>query len=100
MNEDYWANFDSSHKISGHRYGPSEHRLCFEYRTTDDSSLPKTFEGHDRRYIDHTDLVGRLRGLGYVIEIETASQGLAVYGEEDPFAGRVIARRVSQSTVV
>ncbi|MEQ9086775.1 MAG: hypothetical protein RIE23_06180 [Pontimonas sp.] len=74
-------------------YGPKRHKVCFEYRSLDDVSTPKTFGSHDRRYIDHAGLLDRLTQMGYEIEFEVMGRGLAVFGDEDPHVGRVIAAR-------
>ena len=78
------------HAIRTH--GPTGHHICFEYRTVEDASTPKVFDGHERRYIHHTAFLDHLRSTGYSVEFETMGQGMAPYKGEDPFVGRVIAQ--------
>ena len=73
---------------------PSGACCYFEFRTTKDASLLKRFPSHYRRFIDVATFVERAREVGeldclYRIE----GQGMAKYGDEDPFVGRVHLRR-------
>lgn len=76
-----------------HSYRLPDSYICFEYRTMEDEPLQKTYTSHQRRYIDHDNLLVRLASMDYTILFHAKGQGLAPYKKEDPFVGRVIARR-------
>ncbi|MPZ26653.1 MAG: methyltransferase domain-containing protein [Micromonosporaceae bacterium] len=68
-------------------------RLCAEFRTTRDGSLPKVYGDHYRRYIDEQLFAAKLRqAWGFEIEHLAAGRGLSPYEGEDPHLARVIAR--------
>ena len=72
---------------------PSGTCCYFEFRTTKDAKLTKRFPRHYRRFIDVATFVERAGEMGkldclYKIE----GQGMAKYGDEDPFVGRVHLR--------
>jgi tetratricopeptide (TPR) repeat protein/SAM-dependent methyltransferase len=71
---------------------PGGFRLCAEFRTTQDGSLPKVYGDHYRRYIDEEGLAEKLRGLGFEIEHLEAGRGFSPYEGEDPHLARIIAR--------
>jgi hypothetical protein len=75
--------------------------LCIECRSINDAlaregevlSPTERISGHYRRFIVMPELVDKLQSLGFSIVEQTESQGLAVYGNEDPMVIRVIARK-------
>ncbi|MGH3681879.1 MAG: methyltransferase domain-containing protein, partial [Natronosporangium sp.] len=68
-------------------------RLCAEFRTTKDDSLPKVYGDHYRRYLDEQAFADKLRRTwGFEIEHLEAGRGLSPYEGEDPHLARVIAR--------
>jgi Methyltransferase domain/Tetratricopeptide repeat len=71
---------------------PHGFRLCAEFRTTQDGSLPKVYGDHYRRYLDEERFAAKLRGLGFEIEHLEAGRGLSPYEGEDPHLARIIAR--------
>lgn len=72
---------------------PRGFRLCAEFRTTRDGSLPKVYGDHYRRYIDEQALADKLRRTwGFEIEHLEAGRGLSPYEGEDPHLARIIAR--------
>ncbi len=65
-------------------------RCYFEFRTSRDAETPKRFDGHYRRFIDLDRFVTKMENGGEmqcVYRIE--GQGMAKFGSEDPFVGRV-----------
>lgn len=72
---------------------PPGSRLFLEYRTLKDASTEKLFGEHYRRYVDHRALTGRLVEAGLMIDYEVEGRGMAKYRSEDPWIGRVAARR-------
>ena len=59
-------------------------------------SPTERIHGHYRRFIVLDEFRDRLTQRGFVIEEEIESDGLAVYGDEDPVVIRVTARRAAQ----
>lgn len=73
---------------------PSGARCYFEFRTSKDEQTHKRFSDHYRRYINLEAFVAKARRKGtmdcvYLVE----GQGMAKFGAEDPFVGRVHLRR-------
>ena len=69
---------------------PAGARCYFEFRTYRDAASPKRFDGHYRRFIDLDRFVKKAEKGGAmrcVYRIE--GQGMAKFGSEDPFVGRV-----------
>jgi SAM-dependent methyltransferase/tetratricopeptide (TPR) repeat protein len=72
---------------------PGGFRLCAEFRTTQDGSLPKVYGDHYRRYIDQQEFADKLqRTWGFTIEHLEAGRGLSPYQGEDPHLARIVAR--------
>jgi len=67
--------------------------LLIEARTVEDRNMEKTHKNHFRRYIDAPVLKKKLHQLGFDILYSIESQGLSVYGKEDPFLIRIVAQR-------
>lgn len=67
--------------------------VAFEYRTTQDAQLPKTYSGHDRYYVDHDCLVSQFAARQWTLLHAVESQGLSPWQTEDPWIGRIIARK-------
>jgi cyclopropane fatty-acyl-phospholipid synthase-like methyltransferase len=67
--------------------------MLIEVRTKKDENLKKTYEGHFRRYVDFEVLKEKISSLGFSIDYAIESQGLSVYGNEDPYLARIVARR-------
>jgi cyclopropane fatty-acyl-phospholipid synthase-like methyltransferase len=67
--------------------------ILIEVRTNKDENLKKTYEGHFRRYVDFEVLKEKISNLGFSIDYAIESQGLSVYGNEDPYLARIVARR-------
>ena len=73
---------------------PSGACCYFEFRTTKDASLTKRFPKHYRRFIDVATFVERAGEMGELdCTYRVEGQGMAKYGDEDPFVGRVHLRR-------
>jgi len=68
--------------------------MLIEVRTKKDENLKKTYEGHFRRYVDFEVLKEKISSLGFSIDYAIESQGLSVYGNEDPYLARIVARRL------
>ena len=75
--------------------------LCIECRSINDAlaregeviSPTERIAGHYRRFIVLQELTDQLNALGMDIVDQVESQGLAVYGSEDPVVIRVVARK-------
>ena len=66
----------------------------FEFRTDRDEATPKRFGNHFRRYINLDRFVAKaVRSGSFECVYRVEGQGLAKYGDEDPFVGRVYLRR-------
>lgn len=73
---------------------PAGARCYFEFRTTQDAGLTKWYPGHYRRFIDLGAFVEKAAQAGKLDCLYSMEgQGMAKYGEEDPFVGRVHLRR-------
>ena len=73
-------------------------RCFFEFRTDKDEALRKRFRGHYRRFVNLEGFLERVRRAGsfrclYCVE----GQGMAKYGNEDPFVARVYLARMQGS---
>lgn len=75
--------------------------LCIECRSINDAlaregeviSPTERISGHYRRFIVRQELVEQLENLDFDIIEQIESQGLAIYGDEDPVVIRVIAAK-------
>jgi cyclopropane fatty-acyl-phospholipid synthase-like methyltransferase len=56
-------------------------------------SPTERIDGHYRRFIIARDLCERVRAVGLIVEKLCESNGLAVFGDEDPVVIRLIARK-------
>ena len=56
-------------------------------------SPTERIHGHYRRFLVMDELVGRLADAGFVVESSLESNGLAVFGDEDPVVIRILARK-------
>jgi hypothetical protein len=65
--------------------------LCAEFRAIGDK--PKIYPEHKRNFVDTNALASLLIVLGYDILFLEKGYDLAKYKDEDPYIGRVIARR-------
>ena len=73
--------------------------LAAEFRTLEDKTLPKTFTGHYRRFIDAGEFTALLlERYGFAVRDEADGTGLAPWGQEDPYVHRVIAVRMDAAT--
>jgi len=76
-------------------------RLFIEVRSTKDPlrgvgtalSESEYVTDHYRRFVDFTELKTQLEDIGFALDFEQESNGLAVYKEEDPVVIRIVARR-------
>lgn len=66
--------------------------LFFEFRTTRDANAPKVFGDHYRRFIDPDALRQRVEALGFRCHYQVEGQGLAKFGDEDPWVARMAFR--------
>lgn len=65
--------------------------LCFfEFRIDKDAELPKTFDGHYRRYQSAERFTERVLDAGLVLRYSVTGQGYANYRSEDPIVGRFV----------
>lgn len=69
--------------------------IAVEFRTDKDEYQAKAFGvSHYRRYQNAADFSGRLSGeYGWTVKNEEESQGLSIYGGEDPFIYRAVATK-------
>lgn len=67
--------------------------IALEYRTLDDGSRYKTFDDHDRYYVDHARVADHLMMMKWDIVHSAEGTGMAPFGSEDPAIGRILARR-------
>lgn len=73
---------------------PGGARCYFEFRTSKDEKTHKHFRDHYRRFINLDAFVTKALRKGTMDCIYTVEgQGMAKFGEEDPFVGRVHLRR-------
>lgn len=73
---------------------PGTARCYFEFRTSKDEKTHKHFHDHYRRFINLDAFVTKALRKGTMDCIYTVEgQGMAKFGEEDPFVGRVHLRR-------
>ena len=75
---------------------PEAHLVCLEYRTIEDQKIPKVFSGHSRRYINHSQLVEDVTKSGYEVLFQGSGVNLAPYRDENPFVGRLIAKKIAE----
>lgn len=69
---------------------PSGSLCFFEFRVAEDEALPKTFDGHYRRYQPADSFVSRVKGTGMELRYEVTGTGFANYRNEDPVVGRFV----------
>ncbi|SHG22823.1 Methyltransferase domain-containing protein [Jatrophihabitans endophyticus] len=67
--------------------------VAAEFRTDLDTTLPKAFGNHVRRFVPAAAFDGRLTAAGFDTIDVTDGVGLAPFGKEDPQLHRVLARR-------
>lgn len=65
------------------------------YRNGEVLSPTERIDGHYRRFIVLNELVAELKQVGFTIEYQQESNGLAIYGDEDPVVIRVIAGKLN-----
>lgn len=69
-------------------------RCFFEFRTDRDEALRKEFLGHYRRFVNVDGFLERVREAGsFRCLYRVEGQGMARYGDEDPFVARVYLAR-------
>jgi bifunctional enzyme CysN/CysC len=76
--------------------------LCIECRSINDLQALKgqvlspteRIDGHYRRFVDLILLEKNLKNIGYTLTESIESNGLAVFGDEDPVVIRVIAKKI------
>ena len=56
-------------------------------------SPTERIHGHYRRFLVMDELVARLADAGFVVESSLESNGLAVFGDEDPVVIRILAKK-------
>ena len=77
-------------------------KVFLEYRTIKDPLFEKStkisetegYTDHYRRYIDHAEFCRSLEKIGFIIKYEIESLGLSVRGDDNPFLGRVVAKKI------
>ncbi len=67
--------------------------LCLEFRTDGDRFLKKEFGFHFRRFINLKDFCIKCQTVGFKIEYQIESRGLACHGVEDAMVARLILRK-------
>lgn len=67
--------------------------VALEYRINGNLEPNIVFNTHDRFQVDHDAVLKSLIRSGFRIDYEITSRGLAVFREEDPLIGRVIATK-------
>lgn len=74
-------------------------RCFFEFRTDKDAALRKRFRGHYRRFVNVDRFLERVRETGSFRCLHCVEgQGMATYGNEDPFVARVYLARAQALT--
>ncbi len=69
--------------------------LCFfEFRIDEDEALPKTFDGHYRRYQPADSFIERVTAAGMELRYSVTGSGFANYRSEDPIVGRFVFEQV------
>ena len=76
-------------------------KLLLEFRTTKDPLMAKgrqlgateRFTDHYRRFIDFEELLLKLSIIGFDFDYAVENKGLATYGRDDPFVGRIVATK-------
>jgi len=69
--------------------------LCFfEFRIDEDEALPKTFDGHYRRYQPAASFIERASATGMELRYSVTGSGFANYRSEDPIVGRFVFEQV------
>ena len=73
---------------------PRGARCYFEFRTSKDENIHKHFRDHYRRFVNLDAFVDKAISKGTMDRVYTVEgQGMAKFGEEDPFVGRVHLRQ-------
>lgn len=73
---------------------PRGARCYFEFRTSKDENIHKHFHDHYRRFVNLDAFVDKAISKGTMDRVYTVEgQGMAKFGEEDPFVGRVHLRQ-------
>lgn len=65
--------------------------VALEYRTEQDFDTEKIYGNHERRFINHENLLTCLTSSRLTIKHQVLGRGYATFKHEDPMIGRVIA---------
>lgn len=68
----------------------SGEKIYFEFRSSEDEKLQKTYENHYRRFVNTEKFIERLTNHGFNLDYSITGQGMAKYKTEDPFVSRLI----------
>jgi trans-aconitate methyltransferase len=68
--------------------------VAFEFRTPEDSSRPKVTPDHYRRPVDVGVVCGKLAARGFTVTYRVEGRGMAKFGADDAYVGRVLAERL------
>jgi SAM-dependent methyltransferase len=70
-------------------------KLYFEFRSLEDAQEDKVFDNHYRRYIVVKDLIDTLENTHkFKVDYSVVGQGMAKFGDEDPFVARLISEKI------
>jgi len=68
--------------------------VAFEFRTPEDASRPKVTPDHYRRSVSSEILFDKLWQRGFTITYHVEGRGMAKFGADDAYVGRVLAERM------
>lgn len=77
-------------------------KLFLEFRTNRDPLMSEGVQlggaeritDHYRRFVDFNEFCAKLTGIGFNLEFAIEKQGLAIYGNDDPIVGRIVATKL------
>ena len=72
----------------------SGEKIYFEFRSSEDEKLQKTYENHYRRFVNTEKFIETLTNHGFNLDYSITGQGMAKYKAEDPFVSRLIFSKV------
>jgi SAM-dependent methyltransferase len=68
--------------------------VAFEFRTPEDAGRPKVTPEHYRRPILMESICSKLEGRGFTVTYAVKGRGMAKFGNDDAYVGRVLAERL------
>jgi SAM-dependent methyltransferase len=68
--------------------------VAFEFRTPEDEALPKVTPDHYRRPVSVQQVCEKLKARGFVVTYTVEGRGMAKFGADDAYVGRVMGDRL------